>query len=94
MKKPVLLISFLGIVIITLSVARITLVNSISTTGIKLVDIQNQIASYKKENELLKEKYLMAASYTTISAKAEELGFIQAKSQVNLSAPIPLALAQ
>lgn len=94
MKKPMLLISFLGVIIVALAVARVTLVNSISTTGIKLVDIQNQIADYKKENELLKEKYLMAASYTTISKKAEKLGFIEAKTQVNLSAPVPLARVQ
>ena len=94
MKKPILFLSFLGCVIVVLALVRITLVNSISTTGIKLVDIQNQIATYKKENELLKEKYLMAASYTTISEKAQKLGFVPVKSQVDLSAPLPLARIQ
>lgn len=87
-----ILIIFLGCVIVVLALVRITLVNSISTTGIKLVDIQNQIDKLKKENELLKEQYLMAASYTTISAKAQKLGFTPVKSQVDLSTPKPLAI--
>ena len=94
MKKPVLALSLLGCIIVILALVRITLVNSISTNGIKLVDIQNQIDAYKKQNELLKEKYLMAAAYTTISAKAVKLGFVPVKSQVDLAAPMPLARAQ
>lgn len=92
MKKSLVLIGFLGVIVVMLLIARITLVNSISTTGIKLVDLQNQIDAYKKQNELLKEQYLQAASYTTISTKAEKLGYAPVKSQIDLSAPLPLAL--
>jgi len=92
MKKPVVLICFLGTLVIVLLVARITLVNSISTTGIKLVDLQNQISTYKKENELLKVQYLEAASYTSISSKAKKLGYITVKSQIDLAAPLPMAM--
>ena len=91
MKKPIVLITFLGCIIVALALVRITLVNSISTTGIKLVDIQMQIDTYKKQNELLKERYLQAASYTTIAAKAKKMGFVSAQSQIDLSAPLPLA---
>jgi cell division protein FtsL len=94
MKKPMLLVGSLLFVIIALSVVRITLVNSISTTGIELVDLQNQITKYNKDNELLKEKYLEAASYTNISAKAKRLGFGPQKSQIDMTAPLPLALKQ
>ena len=92
MKKPLILISFLGIIVVGLLVARITLVNSISTTGIKLVDLQNQIGNLKKEDELLKEKYLEAASYTNISTEAEKLGYVPVKSQIDLAAPLPMAM--
>lgn len=91
MKKPIGVISLLVCIIVVLALVRITLVNNISTTGIKLVDMQNKIASYKKENELLREQYLQAASYTTISEKAAKLGFVPVKSQIDLSAPLPLA---
>ncbi len=92
MKKPLLVIGCLVFVIITLSVVRMTLVNNLSTTGTELVDIQNKIGQYKKQNELLKEQYLQAASYTHISAKAKRMGFGPAKSQLNLTTPLPLAL--
>jgi cell division protein FtsL len=69
-----------------------TLVNSISTTGIELVALQTKLDDTKKENIILKEQYLQAASYTTITAKAKTLGLAPAKSQLNIAAPLPLAL--
>ncbi|HWY79487.1 MAG TPA: hypothetical protein VNW29_03955 [Candidatus Sulfotelmatobacter sp.] len=92
MKKPLLLISFLGIIIVVLLLVRISMINSISTTGIKLVDIQNEIDSYNKQNEILKVKYLQAAAYTNIASKAKKIGYVPVKSDIDLSAPLPLAL--
>jgi cell division protein FtsL len=92
MKKPVSIIVLLGFIIVVLLVVRISFVNSISTTGIALVDLQNQISDYKKENELLTVQYLQAASYTNISNKAEQLGYAPVKSQVDLAAPLPMAM--
>ena len=92
MKKPYILLGSLFFVLIVLSVVRITLVNSISTTGKELVDIESQIDSLKKQNELLQEQYLQSASYTNISLKAKTMGFAPASSQLNMAAPLPLAL--
>lgn len=92
MKKPIAVIILLSCIVVVLLVARITIVNSISTTGITLVDLQNQINTYKKENELLTVQYLQAASYTNISDKAEKLGYVPVKSQVDLAAPLPMAM--
>ncbi len=92
MKKPILILIFLSFIVVALLITRITLENSISTTGIQLVDIQNQIGDYKKENELLKVQYLEAASFTSIASKAKELGYVTPKSQVDLAAPLPMAM--
>lgn len=92
MKKPIAVIVLLSCIVVVLLVARITLVNSISTTGITLVDLQNQINAYKKQNELLTVQYLQSASYTNISDKAEKLGYVPVKSQVDLAAPLPMAM--
>jgi cell division protein FtsL len=94
MKKPMFLIIFIGLIIIGLSLVRVTVVNSISTTGIELVTLQNEINSYKKQNTLLKEQYLETSSLTNIQDKAKKLGFVEAKSQIYLSTPLPLALKQ
>lgn len=91
MKKPLFIIIGLSCVVIALAVVRITLVNSISTTGVALVDLQNQVDEYKKENKLLQERYLQAASYTNVSKKAEAQGFSQTETALNLSTPLPLA---
>lgn len=90
--KPYLLLVVLFAIVVVLSVVRISVVNSISTTGKDLVALQIKIGVVKKENELLKERYLQAASYTTISEKAQKMGFLPYKSQLHLSNPHPLAL--
>jgi hypothetical protein len=94
MKKPTLLILFFVIIIVGLSVVRVAILNNISTTGIELVNLQNELTSYKKENELLKEQYLAVSSLNEIDKKAKTLGFVEAKSHIYLSAPLPLALNQ
>jgi cell division protein FtsL len=91
MKKPIILLGSLFAVVVILALVRISLVNSISTTGVELVDLQTQVEGVEKQNELLKEQYLQAASYTTISKKAKGMGFAPAKSHLNMAAPLPLA---
>ncbi len=91
MKKPILLLGSLFALVVILSVIRISLVNSISTNGVELVDLQTQAEEYQKENELLKEQYLLAASLTNINAKAKSMGFVPTKSHLNMAAPLPLA---
>lgn len=92
MKKPIFLLGFLGMIVVALLLVQITLVNSLSTTGINLVDLQNQIDAYKKQNEILKVAYLQDASYTNIANKAQKLGYVPVKSEIDLAAPMPLAL--
>jgi cell division protein FtsL len=92
MKKPLVFIGILVCIVVALLIARVTIVNSISTNGITLVDLQNQINDYKNQNELLKVTYLQAASYTNIAAKAKNLGYVPVNTEVDLAAPQPLAL--
>jgi cell division protein FtsL len=94
MKRPKLLIGFMLAVIMALSVVRIGIENSISTTGIELVRLQGELDEYKKENYQLEEKYLAESSLTEIASKAATLGFVDAKKTVYLSTPLPLALKQ
>jgi hypothetical protein len=92
MKKPIFIIVFLSLIVIVELIARISLINNISNGGIKLVDIQNQTGYYRQQNELLKVAYLQKASFTTISQEDKKLGYVPANSQIDLSAPLPLAL--
>ena len=92
MKKPLFIIGILSCIVVALLITRIGLVNSISTTGITLVNTQNDIAELKEQNELLEVQYLQAASYTNLAKKAIKLGYVPVTSEVDLSAPMPLAL--
>ena len=94
MKKPVLIIIFFIISIISLWTTQVLISNRLSTTGIELQKIQSEIARYKKENTLIKEKVLEASSLLKVSQKAKTLGFVESKSQIYLSDPLPLALNQ
>jgi cell division protein FtsL len=93
MKKPVLLLSFFFAVIVVLSIVRITVLNDISTTGVELVQIENNIDIYKKQNAVLEEQYLQLSSLTNLEAKAKQLGFVPENQNIYL-APPPLALKQ
>ena len=94
MKKPLLIITFFIISIISLWTTQVVISNRLSTTGIELQKIQSEIAKYKKENTLIKEKVLETSSLLGVSQKAKALGFVESKSQVYLSNPLPLALNQ
>lgn len=93
-KKPLLLITSIIIVIVALAVVRVAILNSISTTGIELVSLQNELTTYKKQNVLLKEEYLEVSSLSAIDKKAKTLGFVESKSHIYLNTPLPLALRQ
>lgn len=94
MKKPLIAISFMILIIIALSLVRVGVVNSISTTGTDLVALQAEVEKYKKENMLLQENLLSLSSLTNLEKKADTLGFVEAKSHVYLHNPLPLALNQ
>lgn len=91
MKKPVLFIILNLVVIIGLSIAQVVAANSISTTGIELGKIQDQITQLEKDNEVLKEQVLTLSSLTTIASRAADMGFEEGKSTLVISQPLPLA---
>jgi cell division protein FtsL len=94
MKRPRLLISTILSIIIVLTVVRVGIENSISTTGIELMALQEKAEKYKKENAIMEEKYLESTSLTKISSVAKEKGFVEVNNQMYLSTPLPLALNQ
>lgn len=74
-----------------LSIVHVVVANMLSTTGIELSGLQSDVAQYKKENMFLREQVLEHASLYHVASKASEMGFVNAKSHVYLSAPLPIA---
>lgn len=91
MKRPAIFIAFNIIIIIALSIVQVVAANSISTTGIELGKIQDQISDLTKQNEVLHEQVLTLSSLTSISSRAAEMGFVESKSTLVISQPLPLA---
>lgn len=94
MKRPFIIILLFIFTIISLSVLRVALSNKLSTTGIELENLQVQLINYSKENTILEEKVLQVSSLINLSNEAKTLGFVETKSEVFLTNPVPLALRQ
>lgn len=94
MKKPLFIIIFFLSTITSLSIIQVALSNRLSTTGIEFESLQSKIEKYKKENALIEEKVLEASALINIAKEAKVLGFVETKSQIYLSNPLPLASNQ
>lgn len=85
MKKLILLTFPLLIFCIFLSIVHVVVSNMLSTSGVELDSLQLDLVKYKKENILLREEVLKNTSLTNIASSAARMGFIDAKSVINLA---------
>lgn len=92
MKKPTFIIFTILILIVTLLLARVIVSNNLSTTGITLLKLENELNSYKIKNAILKEKLLSVTSLSYISSESSQLGFVENKNRFTLNKSLPLAI--
>jgi len=93
MRKPALIITSLVFVILVLSVVRISVANKIATSGIELQSIEDHVASLRRENLILQEKFLTLSSFTQISSRAGELGYVASRANLVISTSVSVARA-
>lgn len=89
-KKRVVLFVIVGVLIV-LSLVQVVLSNSLSTTGIALSRLENEVAKYQRLNSMLRETILTETSLTKIASSAATLGFSQQTSQIVIDSSIPIA---
>jgi cell division protein FtsL len=94
MKKYQFIIKTLVILVLLLGGARVVVSNSISTSGIALGEINEEISEYKLKNDILSEKLLTLSSLTAIASEAAKLGFTYKSESYVLTNPIPIAVRQ
>lgn len=94
MKKPALIVTVLIFAVLVLSVVRVSVANRISTSGIELSQIEEEVALLKKENLILQEELLDVSSFTQIASRAGELGFVASGANLVISTAIPVAVKQ
>lgn len=93
MKKPTLIIIFLLGLVIALSIAKVIVYNRLSTSGVFVGKVEEEVISYKRENAILTQELLSNSSLTNISIKAEKFGFVKEDSEMILKT-LPLAVKQ
>lgn len=94
MKRSIFFISFIMLIIVSLSIVQISLSNSLATKGVVLGQVDEQIKYYKRENSLLEEKMLNLTSYSHIASAAADLGFVSDKKITYIKNSMPVALEQ
>ncbi len=94
MKKTGFFITGLILVILFLSVLQVVVSNRLSTTGVELGRLQDEIKDYKNDNSIILEKLFTFSSLTYIADVAKAEGFVKNKSYVLVTSPLPLALKQ
>lgn len=94
MNKPIILIVFLILSISILFGAKTVLSNKLSTTGLALGQLQDDVKKYKTQNTLLKEEIYTLSSLSHISSAAAELGFVESKDNYALAKSRPIAIRQ
>lgn len=91
MKKSILSFIGMGATLVLLLVVQAIVANSVSTVGVDVSSMQDEILTYKKENAILQEKLLTASSLTGIAEKMEDKGYETASTQLSLEKSLPLA---
>lgn len=94
MKKPIAVITIAFFLIVALSIVRVVVASGMSTSGIDLDKLQEEISYYKTQNIVLKEKLLTITSFDYVASKASSMGFVESKTSISLNKPIPLARKQ
>ena len=91
MKKYNLVLGMLICVTFILTFVRIVVLNRISTSGLALDKINEEISSYKTKNDILSETLLSYSSFSNLATQAARLGFIEDRNSFILTGTLPLA---
>lgn len=75
MNRPNFVLSCLLFVIFTLYILRMYVVNQLAEADVALATYLEESRRLRRENAILKEEVLIRSSLTTISKKAQEMGF-------------------
>lgn len=87
-----LVLKILIITALFLAAGRVVVSNAISTSGVALGRINEEVAVLKTKNDSLKEELFSKASLENIASEAGKLGFTDKKESYVLTSPLPVAL--
>ena len=94
MRRRSFVIKVAIFIIIFLSIVQAVVSNRLSTAGLMVGKIEDEIRFYKTQNSFLSEELFRSSSLGTLASKAEELGFIEEKSPLVLTTSDVVAVRQ
>lgn len=94
MKAYSLIVKILFIIMLLLAGIRVVVSNSISTSGVALDRINEDVASVKTDNLLIEEKLLSLTSLNNVASEAAKLGFASNNDILIIANPLPIAAKQ
>lgn len=90
-KSSLIILLFLGVIIL-LSITQGIISNKLSTKGVVLRKIEEEIHYYKTRNNKLLEKLLSYSALTNLATRAARLGFERVGEQFVLNSGSSLAV--
>lgn len=94
MRNVVILPTMICLIILILSVIQLLVSNKLSTDGLMLTNLEQEIDSYRQKSMLLSEEITKSMALTQLSSKAAELGFIKEGRILSISGVMVVALNQ
>lgn len=92
MKKYKFIIKFLITITLFLAIGRVVVSNIISTSGVELGKINEEVAIFRAQNDSLKQELFFKSSLENLASEAAKLGFTDKKESFVLTSPLPIAL--
>lgn len=89
--KYSLILKFLILLTLFLAVGRVVVSNLISTSGVELGRINEDVAFIKIQNDSLREELFSRESFGNIASEAAKMGFSDKETNFVLTSPLPIA---
>lgn len=79
LQKPDYLVFFLAGMVMVMECVNVFIQVQLSTTGIELYTLQEQVKEIKRQNALIQEQILQKRALTTIAQEAKKQGFVEVR---------------
>lgn len=94
MKRYKITIKLLILITLFLAITRVVVSNTISTSGVELGKINENIATLSLENSLISEKLFSESSLVMVASEAAKMGFTEGQEKLVLTNSLPIAAKQ
>lgn len=92
--KIKILFALLIVTTIVLECVNVFFSNTVAGSSIEVATIRQDIQMIDEKNMSLRSELLSYSSFERIASRAAELGFVENKNAISLTAPLPVAVSR